>query len=254
MYKILIVEDDSALRYVYSKMKAWKNCGFIIASEASNGKEALEILEKETFDLVMTDIRMPFVDGLSLLKAIKEKNIDTFSILVSSYNEFEYARQGLILGASDFIVKPVNEKNLTEVLERAKIYLGEKSKNNEISEIVIKAVENLGIDVENDSFLKNIFIYLSENMGQNITMEDASYNMKLSKDYFGKTFKQHTGMTFNSVYMIIKIEYAKSLIKTCRYKNYEISDMLGYSSADYFTKIFKDITGMTPTQYKNSII
>ena len=99
-----------------------------------------------------------------MLKEIKVRNIDTFVILVSSHDEFEYARQGLILGASDFIVKPVNEKKLIEVLERSKIYLSEKEKNNEISQIVLSVVKSLGINVENDSFLHRVFLYLSEKM------------------------------------------------------------------------------------------
>ena len=82
-------------------------------------------------------------------------------------------------------------------------------------------------------------------------MENVAFNMGLSKDYFGKTFKQHAGTNFNSIYLTIKIEYAKMLIKCGRYKNYEICEMLGYSSPDYFTKIFKDVTGITPSKYKN---
>lgn len=251
MYRILLVDDDSAIRYVYSKMKAWRECGFLIAAEASNGRDALRLLQKEHFDLVLTDIRMPFVDGLALLREIKERGIDTFAILVSSYNEFEYARQGLILGAFDFIVKPVSEKSLTEALERAKIYLGEKRQNQEISELILRVMKQLGVSMEQDSFLQRLCLYLTENMGQTLTMENAAFNMNLNKDYFGKLVKQHTGMSFHTLYATIKMEYAKTLIKEGGYRNYEISDMLGYSTPDYFAKIFKDITGMTPTQYKN---
>ena len=252
MYRILLADDDKELRYIYSKMKVWRECGFAISALTANGKEALEILEKDTFDILITDIRMPFVDGITLLKEIKKRNIAIFSILVSSYNEFEYARQGLILGAFDFIVKPVNEASIREVLERAKVYLAEHARNRQINELVLSIFQKYGIDAHKDSFLNEICLFLSENMGQDITMDEAAQAMKLNKDYFGKMFKQHTGMTFRSLYMIIKMEYAKSLIKNSLYKNYEISDMLGYASPDYFTKIFKDVTGMTPTQYRHS--
>ena len=111
MYRVLIVEDDPALRYIYSKMKAWKKYDFIIASEVSNGKEALQILEQEKYDFIFTDIKMPFIDGLGLLEKLKELAIDSYIALMSSFSEFEYARQGMILGASDYIFKPVKEKN-----------------------------------------------------------------------------------------------------------------------------------------------
>lgn len=125
MYKILIVEDDSALRFIYSKMKVWTEHGFQIADEASNGKAALELLSKNKYDLVISDIRMPFVDGIELLREIKERGIDVCVIFVSSYDEFEYARQGLVLGAFDYILKPAGDKQLAPALERVKAALAE---------------------------------------------------------------------------------------------------------------------------------
>ena len=250
MYKILLAEDDSALRYVYSKMKTWMEHGFEIAAEASNGRAALELLEKQHFDLVITDIRMPLVDGLTLLKEIKKRKISVFSILISSYNEFEYARQGLILGAFDFIVKPVNEASLAEVLERAKIYLEENKQSCEIDDIVKAAAADCGFSEDCSPLVKRACVFLSKNMGRNITMEEVAEGLNYNKDYFGKSFKQGSGVTFNNFYNAVKIEYSKRLIYTGEYKNYEIAEMLGYANADYFTKVFKDITGMTPAAYR----
>ncbi len=254
MYKILLVDDDKALRFVYSRYKAWHECGFEIAAEAGNGRQALEILEQEQFDLLMTDIRMPFVDGISLLKEIKSRKIEIFTILVSSYNEFEYARQGLILGASDFVVKPMTEQTLSEVLERAAIYLGEHVQNREYYRIIIAELGKHNPEAEGNAFLKRLSVYLSENMEQNITMDSVADSMKLNKDYFGKLFKQHAKTGFHSFYITIKMEYAKKLIADGIYKNYEISERLGFSTPDYFTKVFKGVMGITPSQYKLSLV
>ena len=253
MYKILLAEDDSALRYVYSKMKTWVEHGFEITAEASNGRMALEILEKQHFDLVVTDIRMPLVDGLTLLKEIKKRKINVFSILISSYNEFEYARQGLILGAFDFIVKPVSEESLGEVLDRAKIYLAEKNQTREIDDIVKSGAEDCGFSCECSPLVKRTCLFLSENMGRIVTMEDVAEGLGYNKDYFGKSFKKDSSVTFGSFLNAVKIEYSKRLIFTGEYKNYEISEMLGYSEPDYFTKIFKEITGITPAMYRKQI-
>ena len=88
-------------------------------------------------------------------------------------------------------------------------------------------------------------------MDEVIAIDEVANAIGLSKDYFGKMFKQHTGMTFRFLYSLIKMEYAKMLIKTCRYKKYEISEMLGYASPDYFAKVFKEVTGMTPSQCRH---
>lgn len=250
MYKILLVEDDSALKYVYSKMEIWQKYGFEITVQVSNGKDALQVLSEQNFDMIMTDIRMPFMDGLLLLEKIKERDIEILSVLTSCYDKFEYACQGMRLGAFDFIVKPISEQKLSEVLERAALYLRRTKENDQMKQLIWQVAEQKGIKIESSSFLKHICSYLMNHIDDKTTMEEVAMEMKLSKDYFGKHFKQETGITFNTFYTSIKIEYAKQLIDKGEYKTYEISSMLGYSNPDYFTKIFKEMTHMTPTQYK----
>lgn len=251
MYKILLAEDDSALRFVYSKKKVWNDCGFVIADAVSNGRDALLMLEKNNYDLVLTDIRMPFMDGIELLREIKNRGINVCVAFVSSYDDFEYARQGLVLGAFDYILKPADDKKITELLERVKKNISAKST---LSETVIKAAKNSGIDTselsESDRAYKFIK-YFSDNYERIFTMEEMAEYFGFNKDYFGKIFRQSMNISFVNFYSSVKIEYAKELIRTGNYKNYDISEMLGYSSADYFTKVFKEFTGKTPTEFKN---
>lgn len=254
MYKVLLVEDDSALRFIYKKMKTWSECGFAIAAEAPNGKKALDILETESFDLIFTDIRMPFVDGIEMLRTLNDKGNTIPVIFASSYDEFEYARQGLVLGAFDYLLKPVNVKKLEEVLGRAKARIEELHQGNQIEPAIAEIMETLHIDPEKDLFVAQVTSYCSEHYDQPITADDAAAAHGYSKDYFGKLFKQHFGITFHEFHAKIKIEHAKELIRTGNYKAYEISDILGYSSVDYFTKVFKEITGMTPSKYKAELI
>ena len=138
MYNVLLVEDDSALRFIYSKMKTWTECGFTIAKQASNGKDALEILKTRTFDLIFTDIRMPFVDGIEMLRKLSASDNKIPVIFASSYDEFEYARQGLILGAFDYLLKPVDEKKLAQVLTRLKEHIEATAQEEKIDESVIE--------------------------------------------------------------------------------------------------------------------
>ena len=249
MYKIMIVEDDKNMCFLYSKMKDWNECGFRISKIVYNGKEALKQLEKNRYDVVLTDIRMPDMDGIALLKEIKERGIPVLTVLISSHDEFEYARQGLLLGAVDFLVKPIRKENLREMLKRLKMELDQRRKDGVDSDFMKEVIDQLKLN-ENDDFVMKTCKMCIDTIEEDVTMEDYAQEMKISKDYFGKLVKQHFGMPFKDMINSIKIEYAKKLIVEENMKNYEISQLLGYSTPDYFTKKFKQYTGVTPSQYK----
>lgn len=131
MLKLMIVDDMEIIRREIRRFKFWGDDNFEIAQEAENGHEALKKLEECPVDMVITDIRMPKVDGIELLKKIMERKLCTCVVLVSDHSEFHYARQGLVLGAFDYIVKPLEEHALKEVLERAKTFILEKKKEEQ---------------------------------------------------------------------------------------------------------------------------
>ncbi|MCD7731261.1 MAG: response regulator [Oscillospiraceae bacterium] len=124
MYSILIVDDREIFRRQFKRFSIFKNNSeFEIKYEAQNGEEALEILQNNDVDLTITDIRMPIMDGLQLLEEIKSRNLCRCVVLLSEYADFSYARQGIVLGAFDYIVKPIDEEKLSELLDRTKIFL-----------------------------------------------------------------------------------------------------------------------------------
>lgn len=124
MYKTMIVDDREIFLLELKRMHVWgESSGFVIGGKANNGREALNLLREASYDLVITDIRMPIIDGLQLLHEIKNENLCPCVILLSEYSEFQYARQGIIYGAFDYLVKPAREKELVPLLKRAKKYL-----------------------------------------------------------------------------------------------------------------------------------
>lgn len=137
MYKVMIVDDRDIVRTEVKRLKIWGELsGFYISDEAENGQEALNKLEDHRVDLVITDIKMPKVDGIELLGAIVDRNICSCVVLLSDYSDFEFARQGIILGAFDYIPKPVDANKLSELLVRAKFFLdNEKQEKDRIKRL-----------------------------------------------------------------------------------------------------------------------
>lgn len=145
MLHIMIVDDMDITRRELKRLKLWGDrTGFVISDEAANGYEALEKLKKNPVDMVITDIRMPKVDGIELLKKITEKKLCLCVVLLSDYSEFRYARQGLILGAFDYMVKPVAEDELDKLLQRAKEFIsGKRLEQQRIKQLEQKLVEKV---------------------------------------------------------------------------------------------------------------
>lgn len=116
MIEVLLVDDEPAVgRYLRSLIDV-KCEGFKVVATAENGRQALAVLNSRPIDLVVTDIRMPVIDGLELSRRIKEIYNDLPVIIVSGYQDFEYARSALVTGVVDYLLKPVNLSKLQEVL------------------------------------------------------------------------------------------------------------------------------------------
>lgn len=126
MYKALLVDDREVFLLELKRLPVWGAAsGFGVNGEARNGHQALEMLRKDRYDVVLTDIRMPMMDGIQLLQAIHEESLCPCVVLISEYSEFEYARKGLVLGAFDYLVKPVELGSISDMLLRVGQYLGQ---------------------------------------------------------------------------------------------------------------------------------
>ena len=122
-YTVLLVDDEEEVFQVIMKKLNWESMGFSIAGYARNGVEALEMAEELQPDVVMTDIKMPYMDGLTLCKKLKELYQKVKVIIFSGFDEFEYAKEAIKIEAEEYILKPINSNELGEVFERIKVNL-----------------------------------------------------------------------------------------------------------------------------------
>ncbi|WP_338553217.1 response regulator [Paenibacillus sp. KS-LC4] len=129
MLKIVLADDEVFVRKGLIELIPWEEMKFTIVGEANNGKEALEMIMELKPDLVITDIRMPLVNGLDLIRSVKEHGqLDPFFIIISGYNDFNYAQQALRYGVHDYIMKPIDEEEMTAALRRLTYSIIEKKK------------------------------------------------------------------------------------------------------------------------------
>ena len=126
LYRIMLVDDEEEVRKAMIRKMDWETLGFTVVGDAENGEDALEKIEQLEPDVVMTDIRMPYMDGLTLTERIRKKYPSVKILIFSGYDDFEYAQQAIKLNVTEYILKPVNGEELAEILNRIRENLDEE--------------------------------------------------------------------------------------------------------------------------------
>ena len=152
MYKVLLVDDEALIREAISENIPWEEMGFELMASCENGREAMERMKEAAPDLLLTDIYMPYVDGIELARYVHENHPDTKTVIISGYDEFEYAKQAVRYLVMEYILKPVTPSELMEVLIRAKKSLDERCAK-------MKTLKKLqGAYISNRPFLRGRFL------------------------------------------------------------------------------------------------
>ena len=163
MYTYLIVDDEmierKGIRMLLSRMNIRENI-----LEASNGEEALEVFEKEKIDVLLTDINMPFMDGIELLSRIHEEYPGTETVIFSGYDEFSYAKKAISYGVSAYILKPVNPEEFEKVV-------------GEINEKLAKSEREEKRKDESMEFLREHLLYLMVNGQSRNAMQEKTQTL-----------------------------------------------------------------------------
>ena len=116
MYKVFFVDDEASMRAGIRDSIDWDNTGFILAGEAPDGEMALSLMQEILPDILITDVKMPFMDGIELARMAKKNMPWIKIIIISGHDEFEYAKQAIAIGVEDYLLKPITSGTLMEIL------------------------------------------------------------------------------------------------------------------------------------------
>ena len=154
-YKILLVDDEEEVRTSIIRKIDWEKTGFTVIGDAENGRDALEKIELLEPDVVLTDIRMPYMDGLELAAELHRSRPSIRLVIFSGYDDFEYAKQAIRLDITEYILKPVNARELTEILEKLRASLDEEIERLR-GETALRESFAKNLDVLRENFLGNL--------------------------------------------------------------------------------------------------
>jgi len=258
MYKIMIVDDEDIICDGLMSFD-WESHGFKAVCSASDGEEALSLMKDTKIDVIITDIKMPVMDGLDLCMHVNRMYPSCKVVLLSGYREFEYAKTAISLGVSEYLLKPVDMNELTALLRKLKKQLDKEFGVNDTGEGFVAGEKSGGIgQCHHSGYVKYSFAvqktieYIRKHYSEKLTLHDIAENVQLSEGYLCARFSKETGKGFLEFLNEVRIEQAKILLKQTNLKVYEIAEKVGYSNTKYFTDVFKKITGMAPLKFKES--
>lgn len=245
MVKILIVDDEpEILDSIYWTLKNGLPQYEYLKTAMS--RQAREILRTDIIDILLTDIKMPNWNGFELAEIAKKMNSKCRVLLLTGYNDFDYAYQAIKTKCDDFILK----YNLDEeIVGAVKKYASIIEQERNLSEKEKLPMPPKDKDSQNTiEFIKN---YIHEHIDSDLSLNTLSQAVYLNPAYFSRLFKNVTGITLTEYLLQARIEAAQKLLLKPGKKIQDVALAVGIDSPTYFARIFKKATGYTPQEYRS---
>ena len=251
MLKILIVEDEDIIRKGLVYTIDWTSMGYVVAGEAENGEEGLEKIIELSPDVVIADIKMPKMDGITMLEMAQKKR-KFKSLILTSYAEFDYAKKAIAIQVSDYILKPVDEQKLIETMKE----LHEEIVKSKEKDLVIENKESsLNLEYYSElakaenQYVADTIAIIQKEYAEKISIENIADDLGVSASYLSRKFKDITRHTFRDFLNKYRVQQAVKLLNGGKYKVYEVSEMTGFSDYKHFCSVFKKYTLKSPTGF-----
>ena len=238
--RLLMIDDEKTSFDILKATVDWKAFD-IVPEYAESAADAMEKIKQDLPDIVLTDIMMPGMDGFELIEWIKANSYNCESLILTAYGTFEYARKALDFGVTGFLLKPINEAELKELLNKA---INNINQNEKQAGHADSAGYSLPVRLACE--------YIEKNYQENINLNKISNYVSLSKNYFCNIFKKEVGITIWDYLIRIRMEEARKMLLETTQKTYEISEKVGYDDPSYFGRLFKKYTGFTPIEYRDN--
>lgn len=241
MLKVLIVEDEEMIRKGIVLTVDWAALDCVVVGEASNGLEGLEAAKRLEPTLIITDLKMPKMDGIEMLRALRAQGCGAYVIILTAYDDFTYAQSALRLGAVDYLLKPFHDGELEKAVNHLRSRM--EGPSTEVMDGPRKG--------DKSKYVLEAMAYISKHYSDpEISVGTVAQSLNISEGYLSHTFKKETDYTILNYITRCRVHKAMELLKDCRVKVYEVAEQVGYRDIAHFSTTFKKYTGISPSEYQ----
>lgn len=249
LYKVLIIDDESIIVEGLIKVVAWENYNCKVVATASDGKEGTKAIREYCPDIVITDIRMPTVDGLTMLSGIKSEFPKMQITVLTGFRDFSYAQEAIKLGVTRFLLKPSKMNEIDEALKAMTCNLSRLGSSG--SDINDEANHTNTGDSASNFLVRQAIQYMERHYAEKISLSDVAAKCYVSQWHLSKLLNKHANQNFYDILNGIRIREAKKLLSDPSLRINEISEMVGYTDTAHFSRVFKKITDVSANEYRN---
>ena len=258
MRHILVVDDEPLMRMWLSKSIPEHSEGFDVPFTAKDGLDAINYLKEMEYDVVITDIKMPELDGLELAKFIEENYPDIIVIIILGFDDFEYARKAIQCGVKDYLLKPLVDADLAKLLDDINRRL-KKQSSKPITKPLDSETDNIKTSFNDISLQSTIPVikmaedFIMKHFSENISLSDVADYCNINSSYLSNLFHKQLGISYIKYVTKLRMECAASYLRKYPHaKIYEIGEKLGFVSTKHFIFIFKKYYGVSPASYQKT--
>ena len=278
MYKVAIVDDEPVIVRGLTKMIPWESYNCQVVGIAGDGQEGMKLIREQKPDILISDICMPGIDGLTMIAGMKSEFGHMQITILTGFRDFDYAQQAIRLGVTRFLLKPSKMDELEEAvrvmienLEKQGITGKEDGTDEGVGENTPKAEGNREGEEgkekaepsegkegeETDSpascfIVKNALAYIEENYREKLKLSDVADQIYVSQWHLSKLLNKHTGQNFSEILNTIRIEKAKELLKDPSLRIGDIAEEVGFLDVAHFSRVFKKQAGISANEYRNT--
>lgn len=256
MYKVAIIDDEPLIVEGLARTMAWDKWNCQVVGTAYDGREGMEMIRKESPDIIISDIHMPELDGLRMIAGLKSEFQDMQIIILTGYREFEYARQAIALGVLRFLLKPSKMGELEEAVEAATKRLFQLGITYEEADGAKTSGEGGAEELDNheaNSFIvSNALEYIREHSAERLRLGDVAEQVYVSQWHLSKLIGKHTGKTFSDILNGARIDKSTELLKNPALRICDVAEMVGFQDLAHFSRVFKKMEGISANEYRNT--
>lgn len=251
MYKVVIIDDEPVIVEGLTRSIKWEEWGCEVVGSALNGVEGIALVKQMEPDILITDISMPKMDGLTMIASLKSQYETMEIMILTGYRDFDYAQRAIRLGVTRLLLKPSKMDELTEAIRA----MTENLKRAE--EMAIPYLEKEeGVEEKNEAgsfIVKNALAYIGEHYREKLTLTDVADQIYVSQWHLSKLLNKHTEHTFSELLNGVRIEAAKELLKDPALRIGDIADEVGFMDMAHFSRVFKKQIGISANEYRNAM-